>query len=71
MMKWRQKKPMNPTFFDLIIHGEGIVRPHVRRNQDLSGVLQHLRQRETHVDVFLILFSTIISDVKRDAVTVK
>lgn len=38
-------KKRSQTFFDLVVHGEGVIGPHVGRNQDLSRVLQHLKVR--------------------------
>lgn len=32
------------TFFDLVVHGERVVGPHVGCNQDLPRVLQHLKE---------------------------
>lgn len=31
------------TFFDLVVHGERVIGPHVGCNQDLPRVLQHLK----------------------------
>lgn len=46
---------MNQTFFDLIVHGEGVIGLHVGRNQDLPGVLQHLkRERELNLQGYVL-----------------
>lgn len=36
---------MSQTFFDLVVHGERVIGPHVGCNQDLPRVLQHLQDR--------------------------
>lgn len=48
---------MNQTFFDLVVHGEGVVGLHVGRNQDLPRVLQHLKnekERDLSRQVYLL-----------------
>lgn len=41
----REERAMSQTFFDLVVHGERVIGPHVGCNQDLSRVLQHLKDR--------------------------
>lgn len=40
-----RREKMSQTFFDLVVHGERVIGPHVGCNQDLSRVLQHLKER--------------------------
>ncbi len=47
---------MNQTFFDLIVHWERVIGLHVGRNQDLSGVLQHLKN-EKKLNIPIINFT--------------
>ena len=42
-----RERKTSQTFFDLVVHGERVIRPHVGCNQDLSRVLQHLKDRRT------------------------
>lgn len=41
--KKKQRKRRQPTFFDLVVHWEGVVGLHVGGYQDLAGIFQHLR----------------------------
>lgn len=45
---------VNQTFFDLIIHWERVIRLHVGCNQDLSRVLQHLKDERNNSQVYLL-----------------
>lgn len=38
---------VSQTFFDLVVHWKRVIRLHVGCNQDLSGILQHLKNKKT------------------------
>lgn len=63
-LREQRRMKRSQTFFDLVVHGERVIGLHVGRNQDLSGVLQHLKNSRGRVsqDFFFRATQTLLAD---------